>query len=254
MNWITILGIVTIGLGTLLTYYGTSLSSSKDKTEITSKIDDFKNDLAKIKNESLTDSEKVKAVEKIKYEFQSWADNFVKEKEEKKVQLDKNDVGLREKKLLLNNKWREYYVNSFEALSQMIEAYNKASGKTNVKLLETNVLPNNIYDAQRPNFRIQVQFGEKTFWMIWLRIDDPITDDNLPVINIAVNSKPNDDFAIMSDLSFAIKPKNKNIYVRVDKPFDKANFKTNYPVNESSNQIIILLKQAFEYQILITEQ
>lgn len=254
MNWITILGIVTIGIGTLLTYYGTSLSSTKDKAEITSKIDDFKQNLDKINIESLSDSEKVQAVDKIKNEFQSWADNFIKDKDEKKVLLDKNDVSLREKKILLNNKWRGYYVKTFEALTQMVDAYNKASGKTNIKQIEVKNLPNNIYDANKTNFRVQLQFSEKTFWFIWLKVYDPISSDELPIINIQVTNKPNDDFINMSNLSFLIDIKTKTIAIlNIDDPFNKANFKKSYPLNENINQMIDLIKQAFEYQILITE-
>lgn len=254
MNWITIFGIITIAFGTFLTYYGTSISSSKDKTEITNKIDDFKNDLAKIKNADLPDSQKEKEIEKINFEFQSWADDFLRNKEEKKVLLDKNDLSIREKKILLNTKWREYYVKIFTAIPQMINAYNVASKNNNIKLFELNELPNNIYEAGIKKFKIQVQFNENTYWMIWLNVSDPITEDNLPRINITHASKPNDVFVLMADLSFWIDTKTKYLYVSTDRIFEKANFNKKYPLNENSDQIISLLKQAFEYQVLITER
>jgi hypothetical protein len=253
MNWITIAGIITIGIGTLLTYYGTSLSSSKDKIEITNKIDSFKQNLEKVKAENISDSEKVKAVDKIQNEFQSWATNFVETKEDKKLLLDKNDVNLREKKSILNTKWRNYYVKAFESINQMIEAYNKASGQKTLKLIESNSLPSNIYDAELNKFKIVVQFTENLFWNISLTIKEPIDKDELPWVGITLVKKPDTNLLGLNNLLFSFDIQRKSIIVLTSKPFDKANFKSEYPLDDKTNQLAELLKKAFEYQILITE-
>ena len=136
----------------------------------------------------------------------------------------------------------------------MVDAYNKASGKEGIVLIKNHTLPNSIYEASITNFNIVIKFNEKTFWTIWLKIYEPIEDDDLPRIHISISDKPdNKDFSY-GDLSFRISQKLKVIFLDKSNTFDKANFKRDYPLDEKSNQIADLFRQAFEYQILINEK
>lgn len=192
MNWITIFGICVIALGTLLTYYGSNLNNEKGKKEITDKIEGFNDKLDSISILNIPLPEKEKQLEKVKKEYLDWAEKFVSNKEEQLVELDKTDVALREEKVSINKKWHSIYSNYFTSLTEMVNAYNIASGKERVKLIENPKFPKNIYSATPDNFKVIIQFNENLYWTIWLKVREPVRDKNLPTINI--NVEENEDF------------------------------------------------------------
>jgi hypothetical protein len=254
MNWITILGIVIIALGTLLTYYGSSLSSENDKKEITDKIDSFNKNIERVKNENITQSEKDEKIKKIQEEFNSWAEQFEKKKEEHKIAIDKNDVNLREKKAQLNSKWHESYAVFFSSLTEMVTAINKVNGQRKITFIENPKFPANIYDASVDKFKVIIQFDKNVYWFIWLNIREPLNDNNIPTIEISVSDKAHYYFRSWGDLSIKVVPDRNEIRIFTMNIFDKAGFESEYKLEPNTNQLTSLLKKAFEYQIILIEK
>ncbi len=255
MNWITILGIVIIALGTLLTYYGSSLSSKNDKNEITDKIDSFKENIEKVKKENISVSEKEEKIKKIEDEFSSWAEQFEKKKEDHKIAIDKNDVNLREKKAHLNNKWHELYTDFFSSLTEMVAAINKVNEQRKITFKENPKFPNNIYAASDDKFKVIIQFNKNVYWFIWLRIREPLNDNDIPYIEICVSDKADYYSRSWGDLSFKIVPDYDKIRIETMNIFDKAGFEREYKLEPNTKkQLTDLLKKAFEYQIILIEK
>lgn len=253
MNWITILGIAIIGIGTLLTYYGSSLSSNKDKKEIIEKLDNFNQNIEKIKTENIPKSEKTEKLNKIKSEFDSWAEQFMKNIDEKKIALVKNEVSISEQKVQLNNHWRYLYVNFFTSLSKMVNAYNRVNAESTILFKENPDLPNNIYNAKIDKFKVIVQFNTKIYWTIFLRVTEPIDNAVIPSIEILTSDKEHANIMLSGDLSLRLYPMRNKIYVETYSIFDRAGFKREYDIDPKSNLITELLTKAFEYQILLIE-
>lgn len=256
MNWITIFGICVIALGTFLTYYGSSLNNKKDKQEITDKIEGFNEKLESISTQNIPSPEKEKQVEQVKQEYMQWAEKFVSNKEEQLVELDKTDVALREEKISLNKQWHSIYSDFFTSITEMVNAYNSASGQEKVKFIENQQFPASIYSATPDNFKVIIQFNDNLHWTIWLKVREPIKNKYLPSINISVAE--NKDFLKYQsfnwgDLSFQPYSDNQ-IRVETLNIFDKANFEEKYELGETRQELNDLLKKAFEYQILLIEK
>jgi len=254
MNWIIIIGIVIIALGTFLIYYGSSLSSSKDKKEIKGYIDSVNQNINQIQADNIPQAEKEEKIKKIESEFDLWAKQFIHSKEGKRIAFDKNEISLRELKDKLNNQWRELYVKFFTSISQMIKAFNQATGKSIILLKENPNLPINIYDAKPENFKVIIQFNSNVYWNIWLKISEPIEEPKIPSINIEVTDQPIFRPYAFGDIRFSINTENKKVYVDCFKSFEKAGFKREYSLDAEANQMTILLKKAFEFQILVIEK
>jgi hypothetical protein len=253
MNWITILGILIIAVGTLTTYYGSSLSSNKDKKEITDKLDNFNQNIEKIKSENIPPQEKTEKINKIKSEFDAWAEQFMNNKDEKKVAIEKNEVIISEQKIQLNNQWRPLYVKFFTSLNKMVTSYNRVNAESNILLLENPALPNNIYKAKSDKFKVIVQFNTKVYWIIYLRVREPIDKILIPSIEILYSDKTGTSLLSSGDLTLEPYPDQNKIFVETYSIFDKAGFKNTYDLDPNFDQITELLKKAFEYQVLLAE-
>ena len=78
-------------------------------------------------------------ISKLKSEFNNWADTLLKNKREKKLELEKDDIVVSERIVSLNREWANTYVNAINFLKNSIEAYNSKSDKkiNGNSLLET---------------------------------------------------------------------------------------------------------------------
>lgn len=248
----TILGIILIAIGSYAIYFGATKADKKTQQEITDKIVETQHQIEALKIEPNIDQTEVK---NINNEFSSWADNFIKNKEKEIVKLDKTDVVLREEMIRLNNEWHDIYSNFFSTLTKMIEAYKKASGHSKILIKENPELPANVYNARPDKFKVIVQFNKSLFWVIWLKVKEPIKDETIPSINIDVVKDEDLKYKSFNWGDLSLIPSTDNmIRVETMNTFDKANFNNQYEFGKEKKELNDLLKKAFEYQILLIEK
>ena len=237
------------------------MKSNNFENRLMSKIESFEESLSLINNDSaiLTNSQ-INEIDSLEKSYLDWAINFIENKEKESIEFDKKELELRERKLILSKKWHRQYADFFESLEQIIKAYSKASGKSFPKLIKNPKLPRNIYDAVPESFKIVVQFAENVYWKVWLSINEPIDNDEIPSINIAVceeiEASNQVDLRVhyQGDLHIRIEPDQNEIEVMALSKFYKAEFDYKYQISEESKILEVLLKQAIEFQILSIER
>lgn len=136
----------------------------------------------------------------------------------------------------------------------MIDALNKVDGQNIVTLIENPKLPNDIYDANPDNFKVIVKFNKYIYWIIWLKIREPIKSDDIPSIEISLSNNPDFKSFSWGDLEFKPYLKSNKIIVETMDIFAKANFDKEYTLDNNAQQLLELLKQAYEFQILMIEK
>ena len=72
----------------------------------------------------------------------------------------------------------------------MVEAYKSADPNSKVSFIENIPLPSDIYSSNKDKFRIVIRFEDKLYWLIWLRINEPINSSDIPAIEIAIIKEP----------------------------------------------------------------
>lgn len=250
MNWVTILGIIIIAVGTLLTTYGSSLSNKSDKTDITEKLESFNESLDEIKNGNLPKPEKEEKIKKLEGEFGDWAEQFSKSKEQHKIAFDKREMKLRERKAKLNEEWHKLYEDFFKSLTEMINALNEVSNSS-ISFVKNPPMPKNIYDASDDKFKVVLKFDENNYWIIYLIVQQPVKKDEIPGIGIMMSDEPNPRFRAINSLHMHMDLELRSMFVLTDENFEKAGFETKYELKSDENKTIDILKKAIEYQVLL---
>lgn len=199
MNWITIIGIVFISLGTVLTYLGSSRDSKKNTKSVETKLEEFSNKLDSINAQPISDLEKQDKLSKISDEFTKWADEFVATKEKKKLDLQKIQIENKSNVLDLNSQWRPHFDRFFSDIKNIIDAYNsKTKNKITYDIKE---LPKNIIDKKSGLFESFIYFKNDIIWKISVNPGRNIAKRNLPSLEIEIFNEipktlaiPNDQF------------------------------------------------------------
>ncbi|MFC5270270.1 hypothetical protein [Adhaeribacter terreus] len=254
MNWITIIGIVFIAIGTFLTFYGPSIDSKKDKEELNQKFSEFNNELKSIRREDIPQSEKEQKIAELKNEYSQWASEFSNNKELYKLEYQKNNLGLEEKKLAINKEWKYFYSNFFTQLESSVIAYNEYSKNGKIEIIEKFQFPSIIFNADHKNFFYILKFGETIFWKIFILNNQTFKEKELPPIVISVSNKNIGDDFVMPALGIYPFPERKLIIVR--KLNNEINIppKEEFPLNNYEKSMQEIIKGIVQYQVLKLEE
>ncbi len=187
MNWVIILGLIFIFIGTGLTYYGGSIEAKRsaviNQKAVSEKIDDAMSEIKEIQEGPLS-VDKKEEVKKVEDEFATWANDFVVNIDQEKVEYAKSVLDRDSLALSLNQEWRprfEYFLNT---LAQLITAYN---GKATIKIDCTiPPLPKNIFSDESEKFEATVKFSDSIAWKITLTSVRHVTDVSIPDIKLGI--------------------------------------------------------------------
>jgi len=131
----------------------------------------------------------------------------------------------------------------------MVEAYKSADSNSTVSFIENIPLPSDIYSSNKDKFRIVIRFEDKLYWLIWLRINEPINSSDIPAIEIAIIKDPRD---LKYSPNLIIHPLIENrIYIQADNIFEKAGFNSIYEIKDYKKSLLEIIQKALEYQILM---
>jgi len=252
MNFLTILGIIVIAIGTFLTYWGSTSEAKKDKVELNTKINEFNKKLDNISNTELPQDIKKEKISSIINDYNNWALNFKKNKKEIKLNYQKHSLGLEEKKLALQKEWLHLYIKFFKDLELFIDAYNKTKPDSFIEILEKKDLPKDIFDARNENFEYVIKFKNDLYWKIELSKSEPIDYDVIPRIEIYV-LKSKSDRAIFSDLSINFDIISNRIFLIKKDNYEKFDLKKEYSLKDKDFAIKEILTKALQFQIISIE-
>ena len=276
MNWITILGILvliigSIGLafeytiwgiiinaiGTFLIIYGPEKNTNKENKEIKDKLEEFGKKLENVKKENLTFEVKENKIEELENEFTEWAKNFISNQDEKKLEIEKFEINLREEKVKLSQKWRPFYIYFFENLIKIITAYNSANNTQKISIIENPSFPANIYNEtykyynESKYFRIIVKFKDKLYWKIFLELSND--EQDIPKINLYTTDNPNESY-FFNRVIIKPYPELNKIFVDFSRIFKRIELKEKYNLDSYSDSLNDILQKTFELQILILNE
>jgi hypothetical protein len=162
MNTWTIVGIIVVGLGTLLVVKGQMVQSRHDSSSVEHKIDEIREELAKAK--SASDSP---VIDSIQSEFDAWAQDFLKTKDEQKLDLQRERLATLSSQLQLSSAARPLYQTFIDALRGAVAAYNSRS--THQIRAELSDLPGNLFDeARKEPYFGWIAFSDTVYWHVSL--------------------------------------------------------------------------------------
>jgi hypothetical protein len=210
MNWATWLGIFFGALSILGLYYGSHLSnqkSSQDTADLVHKevnkvlerIDTAKQSVA-VQPAGVTGSaqmgtastnvtsqrEAQQQLADIEKDFSQWASNFIKNRDLKKLEFDRQQLDTRTKEIEISNKCRPLFQYAIDSLRGIIHAYNDKAG-SNFKA-ELRDLPTNLYPSEDLIFQIgKIDFGDGVSWNIYTYVNKPARADAPPFFQIDIS-------------------------------------------------------------------
>lgn len=190
--WMIFGGVVN-GIGLFIMTAGSLLSGRKDKTEIMTRIQEFRDEIGAVKK-AMPAGESLETLEKIENEFSEWAGTFVVNMESKVVERQKSDILLKESEINLSRRWKHVYDYALGTLRQMLTAYNEKS-ETKIEFLLPD-LPSNLFGGEAESYKGIIVFDRSTAWGITLQIVRPYRREEIPNIVIAFyRSHSNDENA-----------------------------------------------------------
>ncbi|MCC9137157.1 hypothetical protein ACFSKU_20875 [Pontibacter silvestris] len=120
MNIYIVIGILIIAIGTFIMYVGSGKSSDKSQKEILEKFEETQHKIDALKSSPNTNS---KEIAKIEDEFNEWANDFIKTKDLKKLDLEKKGLDVKSNRIVLSSKWKPQLDSFFSSLKSMIDVY-----------------------------------------------------------------------------------------------------------------------------------
>lgn len=205
MNIYIILGIVVVGIGTLIIYVGGNRDSQSSQNEITAKINETQKKIDNLKFES-NDKEKVSQIEN---EFHEWANDFVENKDKKRIFVEKKQLENKESRIKFNELYRPHFLLFLETTKNIIDAYNAKTGEKISYRISS--LPMNIFDPNVEKYKAQLIFNADVIWNIELKPAGVLSDNIMTTFQILITDKNGREIDL-----FALYPtENKVLVVKI---------------------------------------
>lgn len=135
----------------------------------------------------------------IQQDFSQWAANFIKDRDLRKLELDREKLTARTEELKISTDYRPLFQYAVDALRGTIEAYNKQAG-TDYRIQLTDV-PTNLYPSDSFFFEIgTIDFAGAVKWRAYISAQKPADPQHLPQFQIDIqypNFNTNDAFRIV---------------------------------------------------------
>ena len=244
MNIYIIAGIVIIGLGTLLVYYGSGKNDKESQEEITDKIEDTQRKIEELKSDPTISYKDIMEVEN---EFTAWADDFLEKKEQKKLELEKTNIGEKETRIELDSFWRPQIDEFLTETNNILSAYSSKSGDSID--FDIPVLPKNIFHVHADPYKANINFRKDIIWQIIIAPAKEHSRNSMVNFEIKIYKDTRDEFDSFTEhLSFLLNPERVQIVTLKNTRF---NLKTIPEVSEYSNTILKDIARALiENQLL----
>jgi hypothetical protein len=164
---------IIIVVGNLVSAFGGYWLAKHTEDKRDKQYESIRNMIYEIKmNRNEEDTiQKIPIIEK---EIEKWADNFLKEKESKKLELKRKEIDDKQKQLTFSKTFNHIYGNFFDTFKTVIEGYN-SKAKTKIKY-EIPLLPENFYSEEMKLFLAYIIFPNRIKYNFW--IDARNTDPN----------------------------------------------------------------------------
>ncbi|MES2138490.1 MAG: hypothetical protein V4511_02200 [Bacteroidota bacterium] len=213
MNIYIILGTIIVAVGSLIIYFGSNRDSQSSQNEITEKLNETQKKIDNLKLTSI-DTQKVNQIEN---EFHEWANDFVQNKDKKKIFIEKKHLENKESRIGLNEQYRPCFLLFLETTKNIINAYN---AKTGEKFSYTiNSLPMNIFDSNAEQYNAKITFKADVIWKIEIRPAGIFSDNIMASFQISITNEDGsekDRFALMPHEGKVIVVKLKNTRFKFD--------------------------------------
>ena len=186
MNWLIIIGIAVIGFGTYLIYLGSDRTNKKSQDEIINKIKQTQAEIKNIKDSSNTDSIKSKITE-VEDEFHKWADEFLKNKQSKKLSIEKQKISSIEGRIKVSNIWLPGFRAFVNVIKNSIPAYSE---KTGIDIqCDLPKIPEDILINSTKPYLGNIIFSPNVFWEIVIYPPEKFDKEYSPKLNIMIYSE-----------------------------------------------------------------
>lgn len=176
-----IAGILLTAFGTGIMIYGQLVRSKVDSAEVSQVLHDKVDSVLK-RIEEVREGEKDKAsagkIQQIEQEFQTWAAEFLKDREQRKVELQRTQLDSVDVQLRVSNEWKPVFEYVLKTIAAMAHAYNSESGET----IEVDFppLPSNLYSEEARNYGGKVVFPNKVLWRVAFLSSKPARQEAPP--------------------------------------------------------------------------
>lgn len=251
MNVYIISGILLIALGTGMMVYGQHVKSKVDSAEVARGLQDKVDNVLKHIDE-VRKGEKDEAsagkINQIEQEFQTWAAEFLKDREQKKVKLARTHLDSVDVQLIVSNEWRPIFEYVLKTIDSMAKAYNAKSGET-IKV-DFPPLPPNLYSEEAENYGGTVIFPNKIMWRIMFLSIKPPRQNHPPSMYISFGQEGDRD-RLHSYLQIGDWDK-KNFRVSLSGPSvpTTEGVEGIYPLESYRDSLKTIIRRLFEAQLL----
>lgn len=251
MNVFIIGGILLIALGTGVMFYGQHVKSKVDSAEVSKVVQDkVDNVLKRIDEVRGGEKDKTSAgkIQQIEQEFQTWASEFLKDREQKKVKFARTHLDSVDVQLIVSNEYRPIFEYVLKTIDSMAKAYNAESGET-VKV-DFPPIPPNLYSEAASKYGGKVVFTNKAIWRIQFIASRPPKEENPP--SMYINFEQEGDQSYGDSYLSIIRLNKKSFSVRLQ----GSNIPTAegiegiYPFEAFRDSLKTILQRLFEAQLL----
>ena len=222
MNWAILLGVLFAGLSAFFLYYGTHLANQRSNHEtaetVTSEVQKVLDRIDSVGNSIATQSpssigggsaqtgspssaarqEAQQKLADIQGDFSRWASEYIKNRDLRKLELDRQKLAARTEELKISNDYRPLFQCAVDALRGTIDAYNKKAGTDyRIQLID---LPTNLYPSESFFFEVgTIEFAGGVKWRAYISAQKPADPQRPPLFQIDIqypNFNTNDAFRI----------------------------------------------------------
>jgi hypothetical protein len=253
VNWLIIVGIVVVAVGTLLLTYGGIFQNRKD-TEQASKasetrLDQISRDLAELRGRPKSELPP-DAIRRVEGEIKDWAATFASEKQKKKLALDERRLAHDNSLQHANTLAREYFAFAVSVLRDLVAKYPSES-KLIAKVPD---VPGDLFVNPETRFEGDIQFSETMSWKIQAYTTQPYPDVGTTMILVYLfeNHPPSKEVKERGEFMLRFNNTAQTFHIRVRGDFTLATpvETLSKPTTEYEATIKSILKSLFEYQLL----
>jgi len=180
-----IVGILLNALGTGIMVYGQLVKSKVDSAEVSRVLQDKVDNVLK-RIDEVREGEKDEAsagkISQIEQEFKNWAAKFLKNRELRKIELERSKLDSVDVQLRVSNEWRPIFEYILQTIDSLARAYNAESGES-VKV-DFPPIPPNLYSDEARNYGGKVIFPNKVIWSIGFSSIKPPRERHPPSMKI----------------------------------------------------------------------
>jgi hypothetical protein len=267
MNWAIWLGIFFGAVSVGFLYYGTSLGnlrSNQDTAEtvrtevnkVLQRIDTVKESVAVHPSgvsgktlvgtpvpEPASQRQAQRELDDIDRNFSTWASNFIKDRDLKKLTLERQQLDARAAEIELSKKYRPIFQRMIDAIRAAIAAYN-AETRSDFKT-DLHDLPSNLY-VSRPEFDLgTVTFTPDTKWTVSFFTEKPASADRSPYFQIDIQGSGQSP----DQLRVFLSPSDLRIATIGGGIMSAAKLSQTYPTASANESAETIVRQLIETQI-----